>query len=115
MNLSRSCCASNVVARGLHGVPNAKEAPTEWFQRSLARLVVLTDDQKFLARSPIVAAGKVVEPVISQIEAVDDREHRATGLYDTPAHSSKMVTTHLALKLRQRAGNANSNPILRRE
>ena len=75
------------------------KAPTKWLQGALARLVILSDHEQLLARSPVVSTGKVVEPVISHIESVDDREiHRASGLYDAPAHAAKAVIDRLVVK-----------------
>jgi hypothetical protein len=79
--------------------PIGDKLPTKRFQGPFARLVVLSDDEEFLARCAIVSTGKVVEPVISR---VDDREvHRASGLYDAPAHAAKVVIDRLVVKLRE--------------
>ena len=75
------------------------EAPTKRLQGPLARLVVLSDYEKLLARSAVVSTGKVVEPVISHIESVDDRKvHRTSGLYDAPAHAAEVVIDRLVVK-----------------
>ena len=76
------------------------KAPTKWLQGALARLVILSDHERLLAQSAVVSTGKVVEPVISHVESVDNREvHRASGLYDAPAHAAKLVIDHLVVKL----------------
>jgi hypothetical protein len=62
--------------------------------------MVLSDDEEPLARRAVVSTGKVVEPVISRVETVDNRKvHRASGLYDAPAHAAKVVIGRLVVKL----------------
>jgi hypothetical protein len=83
--------------------PIRDEAPTKWLWGALARLVILSDHEQLLARSAVASTGKVVEPVISHFETVDDREvHRASGLYDAPAQAAKVVIDCLVVKLWQR-------------
>jgi len=73
-------------------------------QGPLARLVVLSDYEELLARCPVVSTWKVVESVISRVESIDDREvHRASGLYDAPAHGAEVVIDRLVVKLWERA------------
>src|SRR6266849_653066 len=73
--------------------PIGDKAPTKRLQRPLARLVVLSDYEKLLARCPVVPPWKVGEPTIAHIKTVDDREvHRASGLYDASAHAAKVVS-----------------------
>jgi hypothetical protein len=84
--------------------PTRDKAPTKRLQGPLARLVVLSDREQLLARRAVVSTGKVVEPVISHIETVDDRKvHRTSGLYDAPAHAAKVVIDPLVVKLWERA------------
>jgi len=62
--------------------------------------VILSDHEQLLAWSRVVPPGKVVEPVISHVESVDNREvHRVGGLYDAPAHAAKVVIDRPIVKL----------------
>jgi hypothetical protein len=80
--------------------PVGDKAPTKRLQGPFARLVVLSDDEELLARSAVVSTRKVVEPVMSRVESVDDREvHWASGLYDSPAHAAEVVIDRLVVKL----------------
>jgi len=80
--------------------PIGDKAPTKRLQGALARLVILSDHEQLLARSAVVSTRKVVEPVISHIEGVDNREiNRASGLYDAPAHTTKVVIDRPIVKL----------------
>ena len=67
------------------------QTPLQKVERAFPCLVVLADDQQFLARSSIVAAGDVTQPAIADIKPLDNREAKRAGtLNDATAHWSSL-------------------------
>jgi hypothetical protein len=52
--------------------------PNEQVERPLPNLVVLPDDQQFLTRRSIIAAGHIAELAIADIKAIDDGEAKGS-------------------------------------
>ena len=63
------------------------QAPPDQVERALARFVVLTNDQQFLARCSIVAWANIAHAAIADVEALNDGEaERARTLNDATTH-----------------------------
>ena len=50
------------------------QAPLEQIERALARLLVLPNDQKLLARRSIITGTDIAHPVIADVQAINDSE-----------------------------------------
>ena len=65
--------------------PIRDQAPLEQVERALARLVVLANDQKLLARRSVVARADVVRPPVGNSKTIDDSEAKRFGALDDAA------------------------------
>ena len=70
-------------------------APLNHVERTLACIVVLPNDQQFLARRSVVAWVNIAQAVVADIEAFDNTETERTGTLDD-------ATTHITRPARIR-------------
>ncbi len=67
------------------------QPPFDQVERALARLVVLSNDEQFLARCSVVAGADVAHAAVAYIEAVDNGEAEGSGtLNDAATHDSRI-------------------------
>ena len=62
--------------------PVRDQAPLDQIERALARLMVLPNDQEFLARRTIVAGRNVADAAVADIKAFDDGETKRSRTLD---------------------------------
>ena len=69
------------------GAPIWNQTPSQKVERSFAGVMVLPDDEKFLARSSIPATRIVREPAVANVQPIDDRQPDWIGdLHNAPTH-----------------------------
>lgn len=74
------------------------QPPLKKVERALACLVVLSDDQKLLARSSIIASRDIAQSAVADIKPLDNSEaKRAGALDDAATHGTKLRADRAAL------------------
>jgi hypothetical protein len=92
-------CIYGASAPFLIPTPVGDKAPAQRLHRPFAGLVLLPNDENFLTGCAIVAPRNIVEPVIVNVETVEDRVfHGAGGLNDASTHVLKVVMTGVVVK-----------------
>jgi hypothetical protein len=84
--------------------PIGDQAPTQWVERHISRLVIAADDQQFLAGRGVPPAWIIVHATVAYVHAIDDGiPKRSAALDYPPTHEADIV---MAVYARPRSQDA---------